>query len=136
MRLYGVGVDARRCWPAQEIDDILRQARVESRRGDLKAHAFPFADRIDRQPAAAWNGLLRNDKHVEQQLDSVLRQEEARQVPGDRALAVFDMALGHVLGVAEIDLGAGRSRGSKRQPAELKPGGGGFRTLADQVESE
>src|SRR5260370_2458840 len=36
----------------------LRDARIEARRGDTKAHAVAFPDRIDRQHAAARYGLV------------------------------------------------------------------------------
>ena len=88
------------------------------------------------QRAAARNGLLRNDQHVQEQLDAVLRQQQPRQIPADGDLAVLDMAARHGLGVAEIDLRAGRAGRAKRQPAELQPGRGGLGALANQIERE
>ncbi|MGY4443964.1 hypothetical protein ACVW04_006783 [Bradyrhizobium sp. LM2.3] len=58
------------------------------------------------------------------------------QIPGDRALAVLDVAARHGLGIAEIDLRAGRAGRPEGEAAELEAGGGGFRALANQVERE
>ncbi len=78
----------------------------------------------------------RHDQHIEQQLDAILRQQQPRQIPRDRALAVLDVAARHGLGIAEVDLRAGGAGRAEGEAAELQAGGGGLRTLANQVERE
>ncbi|MGY4345225.1 hypothetical protein ACVWXM_001689 [Bradyrhizobium sp. GM7.3] len=48
----------------------------------------------------------------------------------------LDVAARHGLGIAEIDLRAGRAGRTKSEAAELEASGGGFRALAYQVECE
>ena len=129
-------IDSGRRIHAEEIGDVLREPGVQAGRGDTEAHGLAVTDRIDRQRAAARDRLLRDDQHVQQQLDAVLRQQEARQIPGDGDLAVFDVATRHGLGIAEIDLRSRRSCRAERQAAELQPCGGGLGALADQIERE
>ena len=74
-----MGVDARALACTQEGRDILRHARVQSTRRDAEADRVALAGLIHRDHAAARNGLLRDDKHVEKQLDPVLRQQQSRQ---------------------------------------------------------
>src|SRR5262245_28706175 len=88
---------------AQEFSDVLRQARIAARCSEAKAHRLAVADGINRERAAARYRMLRDDEHVEQELDAVLRQEQPRQIPDDRALAVFDVAARHRLCIAEVD---------------------------------
>ena len=133
---HGMRIDRGGRTRAQEIGDILRQAGVVAGSRDAKAHRLAVADRIDRQRAAARDGLLRDDQHIQQKLDPVLRQQQARQIPGDGDLAVFDMTPRHILRVAEIDLRAGRSRRAERQAAELQSRRSGLGALANQVERE
>src|SRR5262249_52310878 len=121
---------------AQEVGNVLRQPRVETGRGDAKSHLFPLADWIDPERAATRDGLLRDDEHVEQKLDPVLGEQQARQIPDDGGLAILDMAPRHGLRIAEIDLRAGGPRSAERQAAELQAGRGGLGALADQVECE
>ncbi len=114
----------------------LRDARVEPGRGDAEPHALAFADRIDREHAAARDRLPGDDHQVEQQLDPVLRQQHARQVPGDLGLVILHEGARHGLRIAEIDLRTGRARGAEGEPAELQAGGRGARALLDEVERE
>ena len=55
-----------------------------------KPMAVALPDRIDRERAAARDGLAGDDQHVQQQLDPVFRQQHARQIPGELGLAVLD----------------------------------------------
>src|SRR6185437_8326652 len=93
-------------------------------------------DRIDRQPAAARDRLARDQQQIEQQLDPVFGQQRPRQVPGNLGLVVFEKATGDGLGIAEVDLGAGRARGAKGDAAELQFSGAGTGAFLDQIEGE
>src|SRR6476659_7452260 len=57
VRLHCMGIDRRGVARAQQIGDVLRHAGVEPAGGDTKADCIAFADRIDREHAAARNGL-------------------------------------------------------------------------------
>ena len=73
---------------------------------------------------------------LSKQLDPVFRQQHARQIPGDRGLAVLDVPPRHGLGVAEVDLCARRSRRAEGETAELQARRRRLGALADQVEGE
>ena len=97
---------------------LVPAARTRKARGS----PLPIGSSVMR--AAARNGLAGDQQHVEQELDAVLRQQRARQVPGQLGLVVLEKAARHVLGVAEIDLRAGRAGGAEGDPAELQLGRG------------
>src|SRR2546421_340985 len=89
--LDGVGVDRPVLGSAlQEGRNGLRNAGIESGGDDTEAHALSFPDRINRERAAARDGLVGDDQQVEQQLDPVFRQRAARQIPGELGLVSFD----------------------------------------------
>jgi hypothetical protein len=52
------------------------------------------------------------------------------------SIFVLHQSARHLFGVAGVDLGAGRSRGAERQPAELKLGRGRPGAFLDQVHGE
>ena len=60
----------------------------------------------------------------------------ARQIPGERDLAVLEMALRHVLGIAQIDLRSGRARCPECETAKLQPRRRNFGALANQIEGK
>jgi hypothetical protein len=51
-------------------------------------------------------------------------------------LVVLEHAARHLLGIAKIDGGAGRSRGPEGETGELQAGGCLLRALADEIEGE
>jgi hypothetical protein len=134
--LHGMGIDRSGGAGAQQVGDGLRHPRIQAGGRNAKTAGLAGADRIDGQHAAARNGLLRDHHHVEQQFYLVLGQKLAWQIPGDPGPVVFEMPARHGLGVADVDLRAGRSRSTKCQPAELQARRRRLRALADQVERE
>ena len=93
-------------------------------------------NRIDGERSAARNAATADQHHVEQELYAVLGQQLARQIPGQRRLAVLDQATRRFFGVAEIDLRAGRAGRAERQPAELQLSRSLVCALLDQLERE
>jgi hypothetical protein len=77
-----------------------------------------------------------DNKHVEQQFDQVLGQQRARQVPGELRLVVLKDPPRDRLGVAEVDLGTGRTGSANGDAAELQFRGGRAGTFLDQVKRE
>ena len=131
-----MGIDCVGMSRRQHLRNVLRQPCVQSIRGDTEADRIALSHRIHGQHAAARNGLLRDHHHVEQQLDAILRQKDARQIPDDLGLVVLEMPARHVLRIAQIDLRARRTGRSEGEPAELQPRRCRLGALADQVEGE
>ena len=75
-------------------------------------------------------------RQVEQQLDLVLRHEQAWGRPAQAYLFVLDETAGDVLGVAEIDGGACGTGGTEGDAGKLQAGRGGPRTLLDEIQRE
>ena len=86
--------------------------------------------------AAARDAGAGDDEQVQQQLDPILRHQQARAGPGKTELVVVHEALGHLLGVARVDGGAGRSRRAEGDARELQAGRGRLCALVDQVQRE
>src|SRR3954471_8068821 len=104
--LYRVGIDGSILGVALEQRwDGLWDARIEPSGRDLEARRIADHNRIDGQCAAARDGLAGDDQHIEQKLYPVLRQQRARQIPGDADFAILDKAARHGLGVTQVDLG-------------------------------
>src|SRR5262249_28225900 len=114
----------------------MRNAGIGSGRDDTEAHALAFPDRIDRERAAARDGLVGDDQQIEQQLDPVFRQQAARQIPDELGLLSFDETQRHRLRVTEFDLGGKRARRAEGKTAELQPRRGRLRAPLDEVEGE
>src|SRR5262245_54673211 len=91
---------------------------------------------VDADPAASRDRLTGDDKHIEQQFDQVLAQQFARQVPRELRFVIFEEAPRDGLGIAEIDLGTGRSGSPERDTTELQFGRRRACTLLDEIERE
>src|SRR5680860_1095985 len=71
---------------------------------------------------------------IEQELDLVLGQGHGRALPRNLMLAgSLDEIAGHSLGIAEVDLGPGRTAGAKGKAGELQLGRGLRGALTDEV---
>src|SRR5262245_39002123 len=122
-RLNSMSVDALAAGLArQQRRDRGWNLRVHAGSSDLEANTVGRAKRFDADLAAARDSLSRNDKHVQEQFDQVLRQQCPWQVPSELGLVVLEKPPRDSLGIAEIDLGAGRTGCSERDPAELEFG--------------
>src|SRR5579872_2156769 len=107
----------------EELDGVLRQPGIEAGGRDLEpGNSLTFAERIDLERAAAWNGAGADQQHIEEELHPVLSQQFARQIPGQGRLAVLQQSARGLFRIAEVDLRTGRSGRAEGKPAELQLG--------------
>jgi len=129
-------IDRGRSSPRQHVGDVLLHAGVQAGRGNAKAHGLAVADRIDRQRAAARNGLWAMTSMFNSSLTRFFGSNSRGKFQLMVILPSSIWPRAMVWAVAEINLRAGRSRRAKRQAAELQPRRGRLGALADSVERE
>ena len=118
----------------QKIGHRGRNLRVGPGRQDFESHRLAAAHRVHGQSATARNGLPRDHKHIEQELDAVFGKQDTRDVPSKLGLLIFQKPARHAFGIAEIDLRARRPGGAEGDPAKLQSAGRRLDAFLDQIE--
>ena len=92
-----------------------------------------IAERAFNVEAAARDGCERNEHQVEQQLDLGLGKEGTFSLPDQFRLLVAHEGGSHGLGVAGVDLHAGRTGCAEGDAGKLQPGRGVAGALPNQA---
>ena len=88
----------------------------------------------DLDRAAARDRRSGEQEQVEEELDLVLRQEQARRFPDKLGLLVVEIGASDRLRGRKIDAGPGRAGGSEGKARKLQPGRGACRAFAHELE--
>jgi len=89
--------------------------------------------RVGRQPPPARDRGRRHHEHIHEELHPVLRHQFARQIPDQGGLAVLKEPARSLFRIAQLDLGTGRTGGTKGHPTKLQLGRCLRRALADEI---
>src|SRR5580692_8409311 len=106
--------------PFQQGGDGFWDARIGTGCHQSKPDILAFSYWAYLDGAAARDCLAGDNEHVQEQLDPIFRQQGGRQLPDKLGFAILDKPPRHVMGIAEVDLRAGRARRSESQSAELQ----------------